>query len=181
MINNNIVPGFLDEKDDSLIINLEAMENISGCIIVNLSGYVDTYNTAYFTKQMNKILDAGFKKIVFNCATVNYVSSTGISAFTTLHDQMQGLGGEMILTQLQSKVKEVFQLLGFADYFHFEDQVEKGVAFFSGKPAADAVFPKVVACPLCGHKLKATKSGRFRCPGCKSVIAISEQGAVSMG
>jgi len=45
MINNNIVPGFLDEKDDSLLINLEAMDNIPGCIIVNLSGYVDTYNT----------------------------------------------------------------------------------------------------------------------------------------
>ena len=181
MINNNIVPGFLDDKDDSLLINLEAMEHVPGCIIVNLSGYVDTYNTAYFTKQMDKILGAGFLKVVFNCNTVNYISSTGISAFTVLHDRIRSQGGDMILTQLQPKVKEVFQLLGFADYFHFEDQVERGVSFFGGKPAVNAVFPKVVACPMCGHKLKATKSGRFRCPGCKSVIAISDQGAVSMG
>ncbi len=181
MINNNIVPGFLDEKDDSLIINLEAVESIPGCIIVNLSGYVDTYNTAYFIKQMDKVMDAGFLKIVFNCTTVNYVSSTGISAFTNLHDQLRGKGGEMVLSQLQSKVKEVFQLLGFTDYFNFEDTVEKAVSFFSGKTSDNSVFPKVVACPVCGHKLKATKSGRFRCPGCKSVIAISETGAVMMG
>ncbi len=181
MINNNIVPGFLDEKDDSLLINLEAVESIPGCIIVNLSGYVDTYNTAYFTKQMDKVMEAGFLKIVFNCNTVNYISSTGISAFTNLYDQLRGRGGEMVLSQLQAKVKEVFQLLGFTDYFNFEDTVEKAVAFFSGKTADSAVFPKVVACPMCGHKLKATKSGRFRCPGCKSIIAISETGAVMMG
>ncbi len=181
MINNSIVPGFLDEKDDSLLINLEAVESIPGCIIVNLCGYVDTYNTPFFTKQMDKILNTGFLKIVFNCNTVKYVSSTGISAFTNLHDQIKGKGGEMVLTQLQAKVKEVFQLLGFSDYFLFEETVEKAVAYFSGKPAVDSVFPKVVACPVCSHKLKATKSGRFRCPGCKSIIAINDNGAVMMG
>ncbi len=181
MINNNIVPGFMDEKDDSLLINLEPVESIPGCIIVNLCGYVDTYNTAYFAKQMDKIISAGFLKIAFNCATVNYVSSTGISAFTNLHDQLKGRGGNMVLSQLQPKVKEVFQLLGFTDYFTFEDTVEKAVAFFGGKPAVSSAFPKVVECPICSHKLKATKSGRFRCPGCKSVIAINESGEVMMG
>ncbi len=171
----------MDTKDDSLLINLEPVESIPGCIIVNLSGYVDTYNTAYFTKQMDKIIATGFVKIAFNCNTVNYVSSTGISAFTNLHDQLKGKGGNMVLSQLQPKVKEVFQLLGFMDYFTFEDTVEKAVAFFGGKPATDSIFPKLVECPVCSHKLKATKSGRFRCPGCKSIIAISDTGEVMMG
>ena len=181
MINNNIVPGFLEEKDDSLIINLEAVEHVPGCIIVNLSGYVDTYNTAYFTKQMDKIVDAGFIRIIFNCNTVNYISSTGISAFTSLHDQLSGKGGGMVLSQLQAKVKEVFQLLGFTDYFHFEDSLEKAVAAFEKPAASGSVFPKVIACPVCSHRLKATKSGRFKCPSCQSVIAIAEDGSVMPG
>lgn len=181
MINNNIVPGFLDEKDDSLIINLEAVETVPGCMIVNLSGYVDTYNTAYFGRQMEKIIVAGFSKIIFNCTNINYISSTGISAFSDLSERVKQNSGKIILSCLQAKVREVFQLLGFMDYFSFEETVEAAVACFTTKVASISVFPKVIACPMCSHKLKATKSGRFRCPGCKSIIAIDDNGDVVLG
>ena len=49
MIDNTIVKGFLDDKDDSLKLNLEKIPDVPHCIIVNLNGYVDTYNSAFFT------------------------------------------------------------------------------------------------------------------------------------
>ncbi|MDR0289788.1 MAG: anti-sigma F factor antagonist, partial [Treponema sp.] len=33
----------------------------------------------------------------------------------------------------------------------------------------------------CSKKLNAVKSGRFRCSECKSIIAIDNAGAVSLG
>ncbi|MBP5252041.1 MAG: anti-sigma F factor antagonist, partial [Treponema sp.] len=44
-----------------------------------------------------------------------------------------------------------------------------------------SVFPKAVSCPVCSRKLKATKSGRFRCSDCKSIIAIDQTGHVFLG
>jgi anti-sigma B factor antagonist len=80
--NNNLVPGFNDEKDDSLKINLEKVTGIENSILVYLSGYIDTYNSLFFQKRIAKIIEAGYVNIIFNCASLNYVSSTGIGSFT---------------------------------------------------------------------------------------------------
>ena len=75
MNNNNLVPGFNDEKDDSLKISLEKIEGIDKAVLVILNGYIDTYNSVYFQKQVNKIVAANFVNIIFNCSNLNYVSS----------------------------------------------------------------------------------------------------------
>ena len=75
MDNNDLVPGFNDEKDGSLEIFLSKIEGASNSILVTLSGYIDTYNSDYFQKQTAKIISAGFKNIVFNCQNLTYVSS----------------------------------------------------------------------------------------------------------
>ena len=42
--NNNLVPGFNDEKDDSLKISLERIDSIQNGLRIYLNGYIDTYN-----------------------------------------------------------------------------------------------------------------------------------------
>ena len=41
-------------------------------------------------------------------------------------------------------------------------------------------FPKALKCPICEKKLRALRSGRFRCPECKTVLSIDELGTVSL-
>ena len=48
MSNNEIVPGFDEEKDSSLKISLEKVENKENTILIILNGYIDTYNSVYF-------------------------------------------------------------------------------------------------------------------------------------
>ena len=81
--NNSIVPGFDDEKDDSLKILLEVAPSVDKCLIVYLNGYIDTYNSNFFQKRIAKVVEAGFVNLIFNCAALNYVSSTGIGSFTS--------------------------------------------------------------------------------------------------
>jgi anti-sigma B factor antagonist len=82
MNNNDIVPGFDDEKDDSLKIRLQKVDSVQGTLIIYLTGYIDTYNSNFFQKKVSKAVDSGFTKIVFQCSGLNYVSSTGIGSFT---------------------------------------------------------------------------------------------------
>ena len=61
--NNNLVPGFNDEKDDSLKINLEKLAEVDNCLTVYLNGYIDTYNSSFFQKRIAKVVETK-KKII---------------------------------------------------------------------------------------------------------------------
>ena len=183
MANNDLVSGFDDERDDSLKIFLDKVENFNNAIAITLNGYIDTYNSVYFQKQIRKIVAAGFRNLIFNCKALNYVSSTGIGSFTSFLKLVKPTGGDIVLVGIQPKVYEVFQLLGFSQFFNIEDSVEDATKYFGNKEGLDhsSVFPKTFVCPICSKQLKVDKSGRFRCSGCKSVLAVDQNGSVSLG
>lgn len=181
--NNAIIPGFENEKDDSLSIVLRKPQEISKGIFIYLSGYIDTYNSNFFQKQITKVIESGYTNLIFNCSSLNYVSSTGIGSFTVFLKMIKPKGGDIVLLEIQPKVYEVFQLLGFSQFFNIKNTAEEAIAFFttSKTSSQNSVFPLIITCPLCNKKLRAVKSGRFRCSGCRSILAISENGEVSLG
>jgi len=181
--NNAIVPGFDNEKDDSLTISLRKADSINRGIFIYLSGYIDTYNSSFFQKQITKVIEAGYVNLVFSCASLNYVSSTGIGSFTVFLKVVKPKGGDVVLLEIQPKVYEVFQLLGFSQFFNIKGTAEEAISYFNngGSVSESSVFPKIIGCPVCNKKLRATKAGRFRCSGCRSILAISELGDVTLG
>ncbi|MCI5665837.1 MAG: STAS domain-containing protein [Treponema sp.] len=182
MENNVIIPGFDNDKDDSLTINIRKAEGVANGLFVYLSGYIDTYNSSFFQKKISQIIEAGFINLIFNCSSLNYVSSTGIGSFTVFLKMVKPKGGNVVLLEIQPKVYEVFQLLGFSQFFNIKNTSEEAIAFFSeGTITGSSVFPLVISCPVCTKKLRSTRSGRFRCSGCKSVLAINDNGEVSLG
>ena len=183
MNNNEIVPGFDDEKDDSLKIRLQKFDNVDNCLALYLTGYIDTYNSTYFQKRVNKAIEAGFIKLIFHCGGLNYVSSTGIGSFTAFLKTAKPRGGDLVLLEIQPKVYEVFQLLGFSQFFNIKDSLDEAVGFFEqkGDIGGGDVFPKIFKCPICSKKLKASKAGRFRCSECKTILAIDNNGQVFLG
>lgn len=183
MGNNDIVPGFDEEKEESLKIRLDKVPNAEGCLVLYLTGYIDTYNSNFFQKRVNRAIESGFARLIFHCAGLNYVSSTGIGSFTAFLKAVKPKGGDLVLLEIQPKVYEVFQLLGFSQFFHIKDNLDDAVAHFTkdGKVQRSEVFPKIFKCPICSTKLKASKPGRFRCSNCKTILAIDAAGQVFLG
>ncbi|MCQ2583344.1 MAG: anti-sigma factor antagonist [Treponema sp.] len=182
MDNNVLISGFDNDKDDSLTINLRRAEGVQNGLFIYLSGYIDTYNSSFFQKKVTQIIEAGFINLIFNCSSLNYVSSTGIGSFTVFLKMVKPKGGDVVLLEIQPKVYEVFQLLGFSQFFNIKSTADEAIAFFSeGTVTTSSVFPLVISCPVCTKKLRAIKSGRFRCSGCKSILAINENGEVTLG
>ncbi|MCL2127325.1 MAG: STAS domain-containing protein [Treponema sp.] len=183
MANNDIVSGFDDEKDESLRIKLQPVPDVHGCLVLILNGYIDTYNSNYFQKRVQKAVEAGFIRLIFNCEGLNYVSSTGIGSFTAFLKTVKPMGGDLVLLGIQPKVFEVFQLLGFSQFFNIKNNLDESTGVFNGASAeqAPSLFPAVFSCPACSKKLKALKPGRFRCSECKSILAIDAGASVSLG
>lgn len=185
MNNNDIVPGFDDEKDESLKIRLQKPESAENTLVLYLTGYIDTYNSNFFQKRVSKAIESGFVNIIFQCSGLNYVSSTGIGSFTAFLKALKPKGGDIVLLEIQPKVFEVFQLLGFSQFFNIKESLDEAVKFFQSSGSGDApdsgVFPKKFNCPICSKKLLASKAGRFRCSECKTILAIDNSGQVFLG
>jgi anti-anti-sigma factor len=183
MTNNEIVAGFDTDKDDSLKIDLKRIDGVDTGLTLVLQGYIDTYNSASFQKRVTKAIEGGFTKLIFDCGGLNYVSSTGIGSFTSFLKTLKSTGGDLVLLDVQPKVYEVFQLLGFSQFFNIRDKAEDALNYFKGgaQSALGSIFPKVFDCPICGKKLKAVKAGRFRCSECKTILAVDNEGNVFLG
>jgi len=181
MTNDEIVLGFDDEKDESLKIKLEKVDE--ACLVLYLTGYIDTYNSNYFQKRILKAIETGYIKLIFHCSGLNYVSSTGIGSFTAFLKAVKPRGGDLVLLEIQPKVYEVFQLLGFSQFFNIRNSLEDSINFFKAANGTEAssVFPRVFSCPICSKKLKTQKPGRFRCSECKTILAIDNAGQVFLG
>jgi anti-anti-sigma factor len=183
MTNDEIIGGFDTDKDDSLKIDLKKIDGVDGGLTLVLTGYIDTYNSNSFQKRVTKAIETGYKNLIFDCSSLNYVSSTGIGSFTAFLKSLKGVGGDLVLLEVQPKVYEVFQLLGFSQFFNIRDNISDAENYFRGgsPTAANTVFPQVFDCPICAKKLKATKAGRFRCSECKTILAVNDTGTVSLG
>jgi ribosomal protein L37AE/L43A len=59
--------------------------------------------------------------------------------------------------------------------------MREAVSFFQNGVQIENFFPKIFSCPICSKKLKAVRSGRFRCRGCNSILAVNSQGKVFLG
>ncbi|MFO7781418.1 MAG: STAS domain-containing protein, partial [Spirochaetia bacterium] len=164
-------------------IRLQKIDSVDGCLVLYLTGYIDTYNSNFFQKRVNRAVEAGYTKLIFHCSGLNYVSSTGIGSFTAFLKAVKPRGGDLVLLEIQPKVYEVFQLLGFSQFFNIKDNLDEAVEFFKkgGVATESEVFPKIFKCPICSKKLKATKAGRFRCSECKTILAIDNSGQVFLG
>lgn len=184
MSSNDIVPNFDDDSNESLKIRLQRVPNAKDCLLVFLNGYVDTYNSSFFQKKVGSLIEKGFIRLIFNCAALNYVSSTGIGSFTAFLKRVKPKGGDVVLLEVQPKVYEVFQLLGFSQFFQLKYSLSEALAFFQSNGSTSGqttTFPKIFSCPICSKKLKATRMGRFRCAGCKAILAIDANAQVSLG
>lgn len=180
--NNSLVPGFDKETDDYLKISLKKLPNVQNGCLITLSGYIDTYNSTFFQSQITKVVSEGYFNLVFNCAALSYISSTGLGSFTNLLKMVRISSGDIVFAEVQPKVLEVFQLLGFSQFFGIKNTTEEAVAVFTHEAVSmNGIFPKILSCPSCGKNVRATRAGKFRCLGCKSVVTITEAGSIVLG
>lgn len=178
-----MIPNFTMPEDmtEQVTIRMDPEIVSDSAIIMHLTGYIDTYNSSFFAKQMSAILAAGYISVILECRGLNYMSSTGVGAFTNILKEV-GSKGVVVLAEPQQKILEVFQLLGFSSFFKAFDSIDEAKKFvLSPRDRVDtSFFPMVLTCPVCNKKLKTEKAGTFRCPECKTGLVVDEKGTVTL-
>jgi len=180
---SEIVPGFYSETDDTLSLDIEQMAGVERGMMIRMSGYLDGFNVAFFSKRVEKVIEKGFVFLSFDLDDISYISSRGIGAFTSFLKALRARGGSIHLFGVRPKVLEVFRILGFLEYFNIGKSREEAVEAFRkiSQPSIPPAFPLRLTCPICGQVLKVPGAGHGRCPACKCELIIDRNGRISLG
>ena len=181
MDNSPRIPGFTDTQIDYLSIIPQEYLSIPHGLKLSLSGEITAQNSYQVLRKIELCIFAGYTRLLFVCNHLDYLSSTGVGIFVDVLKSLRVRNGRLCLFEIQPRVYEVLQLLGFVTFLHCDNDLDSAEAYLKGSDLASiSLFPKVIKCPYCTKSLKVTKEGRFRCPACKGILKVNSIGTASI-
>lgn len=98
---------------------MEIIKNQNGTELdIELVGRLDTTTAPELDNELKTALE-GVDKLVFDFTKLEYISSAGLRVLLAAQKVMNKQG-EMILTNVNDDVKEVFEITGFVDILTIE-------------------------------------------------------------
>lgn len=108
-------------------INYKSKDDLE---ILELSGELDAHTASHLEDALKKLIDEGKHKIIVNCRNLDYIASAGLGVFMAYIEDVRSLGGDIKLTNMNSKVYNVFDLLGFPTLYDILDDESEAVTKF---------------------------------------------------
>ena len=106
-----------------LSVNIEKKDE--QCIITTLAGPLDTITYRIFEDKTRDTVGHECKAVVLDMEGVNYISSMGLSVVLRLRKKVETAGGELTLTNLQPKIRKVFEVSKIIpDLIAFKSRIE---------------------------------------------------------
>ena len=82
--------------------------------VVAIAGRVDTVTSSDLEMKVSQVWDKPSVTLVFDCAEMEYISSSGLRVVLKAHKQATGAGGKFILRNMNREVRSVIDLTGFS-------------------------------------------------------------------
>ncbi len=105
-------------------------EDKNGVMILHLKGFLDAYTFQDFENRLSELIGENKVKIVVAMDELDYISSAGLGVFMSKIGEIRSRGGDIKLTQLNTKVFKVFELLGFTKLFQTFDNIQEALESF---------------------------------------------------
>jgi anti-sigma B factor antagonist len=125
-----------------LDIAVQKIPNVDEGAVIVVKGSIDAKTVIQFQRKLNSVIEDGIKRIVIDMEQVKYVNSTGLGYLINLADTVGGDQGSVVFTNVQPKVKVVFDMLGLNAFFRMfnnRDQAIKAVC--EGVPTGVSTGP----------------------------------------
>lgn len=100
--------------------------------ILELKGYLDAHTTPDLEKAFQDLLEQKRFNIVVNCKDLTYISSAGLGVFMAYIEDVRKNKGDIKLSNMTSKVYNIFDLLGFPLLYDISKDETEAVNKFSG-------------------------------------------------
>ena len=86
--------------------------------IIVITGEIDASSSIELDLTIAKSVGEGFKKIMIDCTSLEYISSAGLGVFMSYIEEFKDSGINMVLFGMKDKVENTFSILGLAELLH---------------------------------------------------------------
>jgi anti-sigma B factor antagonist len=108
--------------------------------LITIQGRVDSVEASRFAQALQAANHRGKYKIVVDLAQLEYMSSAGFRALgDAQRNSKRHKGGEVVLAQVPTQIREALEITGLAAYFNIFDNVTSAVEFAANLPADDSI------------------------------------------
>ncbi|HSZ71754.1 MAG TPA: STAS domain-containing protein [Cytophagaceae bacterium] len=83
--------------------------------VITIDGEIDASSSIELDSAISEAIKKGERKILVDCANLNYISSAGLGVFMSYLEDFEDQGIKIALYQMNDKVKSVFEILGLVD------------------------------------------------------------------
>jgi anti-sigma B factor antagonist len=98
--------------------------------VISVNGRIDSATAPEFDNALKGLLDKGRRKIVIDCADLEYISSAGLRAMLSALKAAKNGGGNVVLVKPNERIRDTLTLVGFQTLFlQFNDTLEAVDAF----------------------------------------------------
>jgi len=98
--------------------------------VVVVSGRLDTVTSGQLDAFLAKAVDEGARKLVFDFAEVEFISSAGLRSLLATAKRLRPLGGGVAVCSLRPAVQEVFRIAGFSSLMPVVADIEAALTAF---------------------------------------------------
>ncbi|MEX1011029.1 MAG: STAS domain-containing protein [Balneolaceae bacterium] len=104
--------------------------------ILELHGELDAHTASHLEEWFKKLLELKRSSIIVNCNDLEYIASAGLGVFMAYIEDLRELGGDIKLTNMNGKVYDIFNLLGFPALYDIVDDERDALKLYSDGPQA---------------------------------------------
>ncbi len=101
--------------------------------VLEISGELDAHTASKLEDSLKSLIDKNKHNIIVNCNNLEYIASAGLGVFMAYIEDVRGLGGDIKLTNMNEKVYNVFDLLGFPTLYDILDDEKEAVKQFHNR------------------------------------------------
>jgi len=99
--------------------------------VLALSGELDAHTASQLEEALKKLIDQDKHYIIVNFNDLDYIASAGLGVFMAYIEDVRELGGDIKLTNMNKKVYNVFDLLGFPTLYDILEDEQDAVKKFN--------------------------------------------------
>lgn len=101
--------------------------------VLELSGELDAHTASQLENSLKSLIEKDKHNIIVNCSDLEYIASAGLGVFMAYIEDVRSLGGDIKLTDMNDKVYNVFDLLGFPTLYDILENEEDAIQKFESE------------------------------------------------
>lgn len=101
-----------------------------GFEVLDLYGELDAHTASQLEDSLKRLINNQKSNIIVNFSELDYIASAGLGVFMAYIEDVRGIGGDIKLTNMNDKVYNVFDLLGFPTLYDILEDEKQAVEKF---------------------------------------------------